>query len=365
MPAEFRNVLYAELLQNSRSPHQPHNELALFTVSKQLHKESTSYFYQHNDIAIDAPSAATNVATILPPIADKYLRFLRHLRVHIPTGQANWPSVRNAASTINSLASIGANFVDLHIFISSPLSPLLNSRVDDSTMDSHHPITIALRDLIAAGIAKSIHIQLKNAWFAPGVASALHSTPPSRLRFSISDNYTLDFTSLERPITGRYSSMHLTDWGLREEDVKDSSLGYPTSVSSTPSSLPSSLCSAFANLDTFSVTSFELASDDEHDKDGESYDEFDSSEQPFFTEDDIEEWQAATHESQQEDSGSLVIHNLGEDEEMEDVPQEDIQAFMNNLEATAHHRANDADITYMTNFAPDLLLSRHHMGHLV
>ncbi|KAH7397237.1 hypothetical protein BKA66DRAFT_408947 [Pyrenochaeta sp. MPI-SDFR-AT-0127] len=365
MPAEFRNVLYTELLKKGTGYHRSRNELALFSVSKQLHTESTSYFYQNNDITIDAPSLATDTATILPPIADKYLRFLRNLGVHTITGQANWPGVRKAASTITSIATLDAQLDELNVFISSPLSQLLNSRVDDSVMDRCHPITIALQNLVASGVAKSICIELRNAWFAPGVASSLHPAPSSQLRFSISDKYVLDLDLLERPVTGRYSSMHLTDLGLREEDVRDAGSCLATSLSSAPSSLPSSLCSAFADLDTFSVTTFEFGADDELDKNGESYDDFDTSEQPFFTEDEIEEWQASTHESSQEDLSGAEGPTLGEDDEMEDVPQQDIQAFMNNLEETAHHHANEADMNYMTNFAPDLLLSRHHLGHLV
>jgi hypothetical protein len=40
---------------------------------------------------------------------------------------------------------------------------------------------------------------------------------------------------------------------------------------------------------------------------------------------------------------------------MEDVPGDETSAFMQNLREVAHHVANGDDITYMTNFAPDLL----------
>jgi hypothetical protein len=58
------------------------------------------------------------------------------------------------------------------------------------------------------------------------------------------------------------------------------------------------------------------------------------------------------------------MDDLDGDEDMEDVQREEIQAIVRNMNETAHHIANDDDVTYMTNFAPDLLLSRHHLGHL-
>ncbi|KAF1850386.1 uncharacterized protein K460DRAFT_252641, partial [Cucurbitaria berberidis CBS 394.84] len=362
LPAELRNVLYAGLLRNS---HPAGNELAIFMVSKQIHEESTSYFYQHNNIAIYAPSTTTGAATILPPIADKYIQFLRRLTIYTLTGQARTPSVQKAATTIASLAAIGTQLDELSITIMSPLSHFLNSRVDDSILDISHPITVALLQLLASGVAKTTCIELKNAWFAPGVAHTLHAKFGSRLRFSISDAHTMDPASLERPLTGRYSSKYLTTLDLSYEDLDSCSIPR-TSISSMPSSLPSSVCSALADLDTFSVSSFEMKFENEAAKDelGESSNERDTSEQPFFTDDDIEEWQASTLEFEQEDVDNLQDMDLDVDEEMEDVPQGDVQMFMNNLEETAHHVANTADVTYLANFAPDLLLSRHHLGHL-
>jgi hypothetical protein len=54
-----------------------------------------------------------------------------------------------------------------------------------------------------------------------------------------------------------------------------------------------------------------------------------------------------------------------EDEEMNDVDQEDFEAIVHNLEDIAHHMANNETVTYMTNFAPDLLLSRHQLIHVM
>ncbi|CAO2658360.1 Nn.00g060830.m01.CDS01 [Neocucurbitaria sp. VM-36] len=381
IPAELRNILYSELLMNSgrRSPRQRAlNEFALFTVSRQVHDESTSYFYQNGDIAIDALADATNVATILPPIADKYLQFLRRLTMHTLTGQASMPSVRKVANAITSLASIGADFDELSIWIISPLSHLLNSRVDDSIMEIDHPIIVALRRLIASGVAKTIRLRLKNTWFAPGVAQALYTENRSRLEIFVSDAHTTDLSSLERPLTGRYSSTHLSALSLDHEDINSCSAS-GSSSGSTPSSLPSSICSAFADLDAFSVSSFELSAADAAEKhergqseSADAHDEMD--EVTFFTDDDIEEWQASTqdldHARLDENSNRNVDLNDDDgdgdaDEEMEDVPQDVIEAIIGNMEEMEHHVANEADVTYMANFAPELLLTRHHLGHLV
>ena len=370
MPAELRNVLYQELIPTSKSyllrlP--TRNELALFTVSKQIHDESSSYFYQHNHIVINDPSVTTTKnATILPTIADRYLRFLRRLTIHTLTEQGNTPGVRKTAKTIASLAAIGARFEDLNIWIVSPLSHVLNCRVDDSIMTMDHPITVALRQLLDSGVAKTLRIKLKNSWFAPGVTHTLHTPPGSRLELLVTNTPTTDLGFLERPLTGRYSSTHLTAFGLGDVDVFSCSTD-TASECSTPSFLPSSCSSALSNLETFSVTSFEMSSEDEVEKDerSESSDERDTSEAPFFTDDDIEDWQASAQEFEHDDLTDIQDEDLDVDEEMEDVPEGDIQALFNNLEETTHHFANEDDVTYMTNFAPDLLLSRHQLGHLV
>jgi hypothetical protein len=89
---------------------------------------------------------------------------------------------------------------------------------------------------------------------------------------------------------------------------------------------------------------------------------------------DIEEWEAATEVPEEDDLQDLdegmeddVDEEMEDDvdEEMEDVPQEDIDDIMYNTEECADHAANDADVSYMTMFAPDLLLTRYNLGHLV
>jgi hypothetical protein len=364
LPCEIRNTLYEELLGSDRKlDPRNRNELAAFAVSKQLHNEVSSYFYQSNAVTINAPSAATDTATILPPIADQYLRFLRRLTIHALVGQSTTLLTRKVATAIAALAGIGAQFTELNMFIQSPLSRILNSRVDDSIMDSNHAITVAIRTVLRSGVTKTFRIQLEGAWFAPGVAQALKAEFGSQLEL-FADGTTLgsNTSTVERPLIGRYSTTHLTELDLCGEDVAVISCSdYSDSPSSTLSTLPSSLNSAFSSLDTFSVPSFGLSFEEDEDKDQNDTDprEF------FFNEDDIEAWSAQETQGMDDEEVLGDMEDLDEDEEMNDVDQDDFEAIVRNLEENAHHRANIETVTYMTNFAPDLLLSRHHLSHLM
>jgi hypothetical protein len=370
LPPEVRNVMYEQLLRvGTKSGHRIPNELAMFTVSKQLHQESSSYFYQNNVIAIDTPSTTKETASIIPPVADKYLRYLRRLEIHAQTGRTTSQRTQKAATAIAALSCIGAQFDELDLLIESPMSHILNSRVDDSIMDDSHPITTAIRRVLQSNVTKIFRIALENAWFAPGIAQALQADFGACLEFYMDGTHTHDALLLERRLTGRYSSTHLADLGLTSEEAADMHHHeHSPSPVTTPSSLPSSLCSAFADLDTFSVSSFELGPDDNENKDYNATFANDAIayEQPFFTEGDIEEWSASTQEEQDNEEDMLEdMEGLDGDDEMEEVSQEESRAFMRNMKEVAHLVANDDDVTYMTNFAPDLLLTRHHLGHLV
>ena len=133
LPAEVRNTIYGQLLDRCH-PRQTPAVSALFGASKQIGQESASYFHQHNAFAITAASPPNDSATILPPIADKWVRYLRRLAVYATISGANSERERNIASTIASLAMTGAKFEDLYIRIDSSLSKLANSCVDDSIL---------------------------------------------------------------------------------------------------------------------------------------------------------------------------------------------------------------------------------------
>jgi hypothetical protein len=367
LPAELRNVLYSQILPPKNTPGRTTNGFALFAVSKKFHFESTSYFYQHNVISVSAESTVTDTATILPPIADQYLRYLRRLALWATVSYNSTMSTLKVANTIASLATIGANLEELHIHIRSPSSKLLNSRVDDSVLNADHQVTVALQQLLHSGVAKVVRIELKNAWFAPDVAVALQDQFSDRLEFYTAGSLNTDPRTLERPLTGRSTNGHLTALGLDDADMTDagSCYGSPTCLSPLPSPLISSSSSAFADLDSFSVVSYQLGADDDCTGNGESYEQPDSIVQPFFTEDDIEEWQTSTQVSKRPNLEDLEEMEIDEDEEVDEIPQDDMEAIFGNMEEIAHHVANEADITYLTNFAPDLLLAQHNLGHLV
>ncbi|KAH6865435.1 hypothetical protein BKA58DRAFT_220957 [Alternaria rosae] len=363
-PAELRNMVYDHVLRDHYTQ-QTHNALALFTVSKQVHLESTSYFYKNICISIHTPSSPTNnSATVLPPIPDRYLRFLGRLAVNATIGRAGLGRERKIADTIASLATIGADFEDLHIRIQSSLSRLTNSRVDDSVLHASHPITVSLRRLLDSGVAKLMRLDLHNVWLAPGIAQELHVRYGTRLQFVGDRNAVLAPSTLERSLTGVYAGSHLTTLGV-DDEVMANSCSDDAYTPQTPASLPSSICSAFEDLDMFSVTSFDLHSDTTADYE-ESTEH--ANEGSFFSGADIEEWEASTQAADQEKPQHQYDIELGEDEdedeEMEDISQDDMEAIFGNLEETAHHVANDADMSYMTNFAPELLLTRHNLGHL-
>jgi hypothetical protein len=355
LPAEVRNRLYKQLMTEENTSS---NALALFTVSKQVHQEASSFYYQNNAVTINTPSTSTGAATILPPVADRYLRYLKRFTLHALAGQSNMPRTRKVAAAIASLSCIGAQFSELSIVVTSSLSQVLNARVDDSVLEDNHPITEAIRIVLRARVAKTFRLYMQNTWFAPGVARNLQTTFGSQVEFYERETRCHDMSSLERSLIGRYSSMHLTSLGLGDENT--TATNYDNSSTSTPSSLRSSLGSAFSELDSFTVTSWESGLDEAEAKAGgdSSMDDDDAGEPSFFTDDDLEDWSASTTTGHDDDDHDEVLgdlDDLDEDEEMEDVSQEDILDVMNNLQEIANHQANEEDIEYMVNFAPHFL----------
>jgi hypothetical protein len=371
LPCEIRNSVYEEVLGSGRNiDFRNQDELVPFAVSKQVRDESASYFYQHNAVTVYAPTAATGTATILPPITDRYLRFLRRLTVNVTVGQSTTPETRKVATAIAALAGVGAQFAELNIRIESSLSRVLNSRVDDSVMGSNHAITLAIRTVLRSDVAKIIRIQLEGAWFAPGVAQTLKAAFSTQLEFVADDETggkkSINASKLERLLIGRYSNTHLPDLDFTDQDITDMSSGSNLgSSASTPSTLFSSRSLAFSDLDAFKVSSSGPGSYEKENEDrNDSVMGDDDTSEPFFSLDDIEEWSG----EEEQGMGDEVLDDmddLDEDAEMEDVTQGDFEAFVHNQRELANEIANDEDITYMTNFAPDLLLSGHNLGHLV
>jgi hypothetical protein len=354
LPAEVRNAIYGQLFDgDSESRDRTRNELAIFTVSKQFHNEASSYFYENNDMVFNIPSLPTAIATQLPPVADRYLRFLKRVTLYVPTGPAVDLETPYIVSAIEAILSIGANLTELKLVLTSKISRYLNSRIDDSVLDSAHPVTNAIHNVIRANVVKVVRITLKNAWLASGVAQTLQKEFGAKVEFYQDDMLVQDVTAVERTLLGRYASHHLTNLGIEREDVSDLSRKRGTTPDYlTLSSSPSSLCSALSDLDMFSISSFESGADDA---------EASGCDEPFFAENDIEDWSASEQEdfSTDEDDFEMDL-----DEEFEDVPKGDVDAFMRNMDEVAQHKANQMDIEFLTNFAPGLLLSKAQLSHL-
>jgi hypothetical protein len=359
LPAEVRNTIYGQLLDRCH-PQQTPAVSALFGASKQIGQESASYFHQHNAFAITAASPPNDSATLLPPLADKWIRYLRRLAVHATISGANSARERNIASTIASLTITGAKFEDLYIRIDSSLSKLANSCVDDSILYAQHPITLALRRLLDANVADVIRLELHGVWFAPGIGQALYAQYGNQLQFVAGEEPVIDPSVLERFLTGSLASSHLVKLGVDDEVVAKSYYCSNDSTPSTPSSLPTSVCSAFQDLDMFSVTSFDLGSDTTADNEESKEDS------SFFAGIDIEEWEASTQAADEESQAQPDMElDEDDDDEMEEVSQDEMDAIMGSMEDMAQHMANDIDMSYMTNFAPDLLLRQHNLSHLM
>lgn len=355
LPAEVRNTIYRQLLGGDhKSRDRTRNELAMFAVSKQFHDESSSYFYGNNEMVFNIPSLPTATATKLPPLADRYLRFLKRVTLHVQAGPAVDLETLHIASSIEAIPSIGAKLTELKLVLTSYISRHLNNRIDDSVFNFAHPVTNAIRNVLRADVAKVIRITLKNTWFASGVAQTLQKEFGSKVEFYQEDMLVQDVTAVERTLVGRYASHHLINLGIDEENVSDLSRKRgTTSHHQTLSSSPSSLCSALSDLDMFLISSFESgAVDAEAEASGRV--------EPFFTENDIEDWSS----SKDDDFSTDDDFDMDLDEELEDVPKDDVDAFMRNMDEVAQHKANEMDIEFLINFAPDLLLSKAQLGRL-
>ncbi|EUC45983.1 hypothetical protein COCMIDRAFT_36387 [Bipolaris oryzae ATCC 44560] len=366
MPAEIRNMIYESIFSPSQSQDivedlcSNSNAFSLFTVSKQMHDETTSYFYQNNNINIYTPSQTTETATIFPPIADRYLRYLGRVRVLATIAAAESSTHAKVADTIASLATIGAKFEYVNIIINSSLSRLVNKMVDDSILDADHPITVALHKLLDSKVAKVVRLSLPGAWLTPSVAQHLKSQYGDRILFVDRDGSPCDAASVEKPKTGVHITGHMATLGLDMEDAYSDDES--ESDQSTPSSIPSSFGSVLADLDAFSVASYEAGPEDAKNDDSTDDSAGDDS---FFTEDELEEWAASGENdvqeepSQPEDTEVDVEEEL--DEELDNMPDDGFDTIMGNM----GDMANEADITYLVNFAPELLMAGHDLDHFM
>ena len=329
LPAEVRNSIYSELYVCRTADH----DFDLLTASKLINEEAASYFYQQNAFTVSLP---TRVATadILSPIPNKYLKYVRRLTIDVYLTPST-VMVDDCAQRIAALSDSGATLSALTFRFYSTTSRILSNRVDDYVLPTEHPITLALRHILASGIAQSVRVELDNIWFAPGIATQLQGLSPGSLQVVTSAS------SIERALLGQIVRDHLHDLDLDEQDVEDAENLPPSWSDRELLSNPSPLSSALSELDTFSPTD---TVDENGDEDAEAVqfppkgDRTDSLfDEPLFD----------TQAEELDETDDV------DDEDMEDI--DDVDAIFGSMEETMHYRANEADVCYMTNFAPELL----------
>ncbi|KAF2439388.1 hypothetical protein P171DRAFT_121942 [Karstenula rhodostoma CBS 690.94] len=225
LPAEIRNVIYDRAFHGDISNT---DTLALMRTSKQLHLEAGSHFYANNPFVVSFPGPTVPGATVLPPINDRYLPFLKDLGVEISAGCATRPRVQETATAITRLTTIGAAFDRISVLIQFPpeLSFFLQDRCDDPILDKSHPITTALQHLLGSGVSKVVQIWMNGAWFAPGLAAEMKGCYGSRLTFMlINEEHKMiglgDPVVYEKALTGCCSCTCCKIFGMAEDGSED------------------------------------------------------------------------------------------------------------------------------------------------
>lgn len=225
LPAEIRNIIYDRTFHGDISNA---DTLALTRTSKQLHLEAGSRFYANNPFVVSIPGPSVSGATILPPINDRYLPFLKDLGAELSAGCATRPRVQEAATAITQLTTIGAKFDKISFLIQFPpeLSFFLQDRCDDPVLDKSHPITTALKHLLDSGVSKVVRIWMHGAWFAPGLAAEIKARYGSRLKFMlINEEHKMvelsDPAVYEKALIGCCSCTPFKIFGKTEDDNED------------------------------------------------------------------------------------------------------------------------------------------------
>ncbi|KAL5423734.1 hypothetical protein PMIN04_003735 [Paraphaeosphaeria minitans] len=225
LPAEIRNTIYDQTFDADISNA---DMLALMKTSQQLHLEAGSRFYANNPFTVSFPDPSVPGATVLPPINDRYLPFLKNLGVEISAGCATRPRVQEIAAAIKRLTTIGAEFDKISFLIQFPpeLSFFLQNKYDDPILDKSHPITTALQHLLDSGVSKVVRIWMNGAWFAPGLATMMKAHYGSSLKFMlINREHRIielgDPVMYERASTGLCSCTPLRIFGMAEDGGND------------------------------------------------------------------------------------------------------------------------------------------------
>lgn len=327
LPPEMRNSIYERIITS------PTSRLALMSASRELHEEVSSYFYQQNVFTIDLPGES-NGSTILPPVPDRYLKYLRHLTVNICVTTSD---VTRSAERLATLAGRDVALSVLTLNLSSTTSRLLSTRTDDPVLEESHGLTRALEQLLLSSAVTLFRVNLDAVWFAPGLATRLLGAFKGKLEIVTAEK------GVERKLLGQTMQTHLRDLGLGEEF--DEGAGSPSSTVDTAPSTPDSLRSALSELDQFSPVEF--FDGDENDVNGGERQEKESS---GIVLGDVDMLCAADRREMEEE---LTEEDDINDDDMEDI--DSLDAIFANLQDVAHWRANEADVYYATNFAPEML----------
>ncbi|KAL1610760.1 hypothetical protein SLS60_002430 [Paraconiothyrium brasiliense] len=275
LPAELRNSIYDKAFQGDLSNA---DSLALMRASKQLHVEAGSHFYANNPFVIKLPCLGVPGATVLPPINDRYLPFLKDVGIEIDAGCAIRPRVQEIATAIQTLTTIGANFDNISFLIQFPpeLSLFLQDRYDDSILDESHPITTALDQLLNSGVSKFVQIWMNGTWFAPGVATKMKACHGSRLKFmDLNEEHNLielsNPTLYEKALAGCCSCTSLKLFGTDGDDGEDlnTAIGVDLDLIEHILDLNTNHSEPFPNVDDDTDTKNEEVLHDEDDVDME------------------------------------------------------------------------------------------------
>lgn len=249
LAAELRNHVYGELFfsnggETIKVDCREQKGLAILGTSRLYHHEASSYFYSRGHFVFTSALKATNYSSILSPIPDTYVHYLKRVTLSLRTGHTSLTEVQEAANMISALTKTGAAFKEVTIEISQAegLSSFMNARCDDSIMDIEHCMTAALEDLFQAQNSEIIRIILTKAWFGPAVATYLKSvfdtscTTAQRLYFfqRSTANLVTDLSKCERELRHRlyHDPLDLTALMGIDSEAEGDSIGSPDTLAS-------------------------------------------------------------------------------------------------------------------------------------
>lgn len=279
---------------------------------------------------------------------DHYTKYSSQLTIHTTIGRPDSTAIQSAAQRLTALINTIARLEVLHLVLESTTTKLLSSHIDDPVLHSTHPITHALRSILASSSADVVRVELTDVWFAPGVIEALLQDFGGGLEVSTS----APGGSFERARTGRYSSTHLWAFDLEEREFAQVEALRSEHLCVEHAGLPGSV---FSELDAFCPMEY-LHEDSEamedtarlirevsgfFEMDGEDLRQHGEVQHTTYS-------QSHVPECEELDKSDDV-----DEEDMQGI--EDINAIMGNLEEQEVQMGDECYLRYMTNFAPELL----------